>query len=49
MHVNGVQCTEGWSWNAAARAVVFEEGAACVPPFDAEIELTYDILCPTPR
>ncbi len=49
VHVNGVQCTEGWSWNAAARAVVFEEGAACFPPFDAEIELTYDILCPTPR
>jgi hypothetical protein len=49
VRVNGTPCESGWAWNAAARAVVFEEGAACFPPFDAEIEVTYDILCPNAR
>ncbi len=47
--VNGEPCMAGWYWNAAARAVIFEEGAACFPQFEDEVEITYDLLCPTER
>lgn len=46
--VRGVACTEGWTFNAATGAVVFDTNAACYPQFEDEIEIEYDVLCAVP-
>lgn len=47
--VNGTACNDGWSWNAAARAVIFEETSTCFPEYNETVDISYDLLCPAPR
>ena len=47
--VDGAVCNAGWSWNAATKAVIFEEGGGCYPQFDEEIRIEYDVYCAAPR
>ena len=47
VRVDGVVCQRNteWTWNPAARAVVFNPSAACFPQFDDVIEVEYDVFC----
>jgi hypothetical protein len=47
VRVNGETCTEGWTWNPNTQAVVFDREGPCFPPFDAQIEIEYDVRCQT--
>ncbi|MFO0750017.1 MAG: choice-of-anchor D domain-containing protein [Myxococcota bacterium] len=48
VRVKGVPCATGWSWNAASRAVIFEEGSSCYPQFDDDVDIEYDVICASP-
>jgi hypothetical protein len=45
VRVNGSTCTSGWVWNANTSAIVFDANGSCFPPYDADIEIEYDVIC----
>jgi hypothetical protein len=45
VRVNGSTCTSGWVWNTNTSAVVFDADGSCFPPYDADIEIEYDVIC----
>ena len=47
--VDGVACTEGWTWNDALGAVIFEDDSPCFPAFNEDVELDYDVYCAQAR
>ncbi|TNF31965.1 MAG: choice-of-anchor D domain-containing protein [Deltaproteobacteria bacterium] len=46
--VAGEVCSDGWGYNEATGAVVFEEGSSCFPEFNEQVELEYDVFCVEP-
>ena len=46
--VNGVSCTGGWTYNDATGAVVFDQGSACLPQYNDQVDLEYDVFCAHP-
>ncbi|MEZ4266960.1 MAG: choice-of-anchor D domain-containing protein [Myxococcota bacterium] len=47
VRVNGQACTTGWAWNPNTQAVVFDRDGPCFPPFDATVDIEYDVRCQT--
>jgi hypothetical protein len=43
--VAGTPCSDGWIWNATARAVVFDKEAPCFPQLNEAVELDYTVAC----
>ena len=43
--VDGLPCTEGWTYDADANAVVFTPGGPCTPQDGSAIGVKYDRLC----
>lgn len=47
VRVNGQACAAGWTWNPNTQAVVFDREGPCFPPFDATVDIEYDVRCQT--
>ncbi len=43
--VAGTACTQGWSYDAAQNAVVFDPGGPCMPQFEEAVVIDYDAVC----
>ncbi len=47
VRIDGSDCVEGWVWNPTAKALIFDSSSPCFPTGGAEVELDYQVACPT--
>ena len=45
--VDGDPCAVGWSYDAASNSVVFDPEGTCAPGPGQDIEIRYDVVCPS--
>jgi len=43
--VDGEPCPDGWTWDAASNAIVFDPDGPCWPGPGADVEVEYDVAC----